>query len=367
MLKLQMVQASVGRIIFEMLKPAMQWLAEKLKEVALWAKEHPTAVKAVFVALTAGIVAAGTAALAAAPAILAVSWPVLAIAAAVAAVSAAVYLLWQDWDAWTNGAESSLGTLWKAVDEFWDKFLLPAAYALGYVAGMFANFVDTTEDAWRLFVAFFKGDEAGLKTALSDLFRDALRLGANQSDMGHILINLMGLALEGIGNAVKAQAMAIFHIGASIGAGVVRSLMAILRGIYEFGKKLGANLADSLATVFEVALDRVLSKLGVVGGALKALGVSVAVTAAPGTAAIAPSYPAAVPTSAASVVHTASSAMAVHPSRVTNSSAKHSTTETHIGEINVHTAATNAQEIAGSIGGAIQSHSLVDQADWGVD
>jgi hypothetical protein len=64
----------------------------------------------------------------------------------------------------------------------------------------------------------------------------------------------------------------------------------------------------------------------------------------------------------------ASAGMALRPSSISNSHATTtSTRQTTInGPINIQTQATDAQGIASGIGGAIKSHSLVDQADGGI-
>jgi hypothetical protein len=125
---LVLASESLGRSILTMLKPALVFVADKLKDLAVWARGHGTFVKALFLGLAAAAAILGIA-------LLAPMAEVIGLAAALAAAAAGFALLYDDWKTWSEGGKSALGGLWKYFTDWFayvkDEFKLIKAIFLG--------------------------------------------------------------------------------------------------------------------------------------------------------------------------------------------------------------------------------------------
>ena len=111
---------SMGRVIMDMLVPAMKAWAKIQTEISQWATKHPQEIRLAFLTLTSAVTAFGVAAVFASISLSPLIVGALGIAAAVGAIAAAVAYVYLEWEKWTKGGESSLGKLFTAVKQFWD-------------------------------------------------------------------------------------------------------------------------------------------------------------------------------------------------------------------------------------------------------
>jgi hypothetical protein len=102
---LKEASSGAGNTLFGTLTPALEWLAQKLTALSVWARENQTFVNGFFIGLAASI---GLVVVATFPLVGAIAGITLAIGAASIAIGA----LYADWMHWTSGGKSALGDLW---------------------------------------------------------------------------------------------------------------------------------------------------------------------------------------------------------------------------------------------------------------
>jgi mannose-6-phosphate isomerase-like protein (cupin superfamily) len=168
------------------------------------------------------------------------------------------------------------------------------------------------------------------------------------------------LALEVVFQLLKAF-FTVEHAAAKMWKGIKDSAMAPLNWIWEKLKAI-IDIAKQEGNFFKAifhgdvkgAVSAVKAAVGDVGSVT---GLTPATTGGPAWGAA--------PVQARPSV---SAGMALRPSSISNTRSTSTSTshrETHIGQITVQTQATDAQGIAGAIGGAVKYHGLVDQVDGG--
>jgi hypothetical protein len=147
---LVLASESLGRTILNTLQPALKFVADKLKDLAVWARQHGPFLEALFVGLAAGAAALSLAI----PGVAEFA----AITVAVGALAAAFALLYDDWKTWTEGGKSLLGSLWKYFADFND-FVVSE---INVVKSLFLGNANDIRNAWKqLFADFgkFFGDD----------------------------------------------------------------------------------------------------------------------------------------------------------------------------------------------------------------
>lgn len=300
-------------VVMRYLAPALEWIGQKLADVAIWARQHKEFMISLFTAI-AGII---TVVLYPVLEKMALKWlaafaPCWAAIAIIAALGAVIALLYDDYAAWTEGGDSLFGEAWGSVETFVN-LTMDAFKQLGALLAIFWKFIKPLAGKQLLALldivtGVFQGI-AGLLEWLAGVFTgdfDAMSEGGMK-------------VLEGFGNIAKGVFL-----------GMVQPILFV------------ANLLkDSLGA----AVDWVLNKFAALGekwNAFKAMIGMGGDSEGPAGAATASAAQSASPATIAGAVTNAKSIQA----------------STKIDKIEVHTAATDARGIAGDIGGALDSQQL---------
>jgi hypothetical protein len=99
---LGIVQGALGRIIVDMLAPAIKFVTDKLLEFAMWAKDHPQIIKTAFIGIAGAISVLGAAAGAAMIPMLGITAALSGVALGVGMIASGLYMLWQQNDSWLH-------------------------------------------------------------------------------------------------------------------------------------------------------------------------------------------------------------------------------------------------------------------------
>lgn len=99
---LGLTQGALGRIIVEMLAPAIKYVTDKMVELAKWANEHPAVIKTAFIGIAAAVSVLGIAAGIAMIPMLGITATLSGIALAVGMIASGLYMLWQQNDSWLH-------------------------------------------------------------------------------------------------------------------------------------------------------------------------------------------------------------------------------------------------------------------------
>lgn len=343
-----------------------------LADVVTFVEDHKDFVVGVFIAMGAAIayfllpqlIAAATATLAA-------IGPWLLMGAAIAAVIAVFALLYEDWQVWLNGGTSALGEFYQFFADVWNKIAPTVTRILGEIAAIFESVFNLLGDMIAVFVALFSGDAESIKNAFKMLGSDLVALWIAAWDL---LIDVSAMAVqgfiallaalyEGLWALLKEGAAAFvgwlagrWAVVGDLFAGVVNSITGIWNDLWSGMRNTAANVLDWLS-----------DKLGVVTGLFKSIGSAISAVTSGAISTTVNTNAGAPIESALAAASPANAANSIAPSIANNSNSQSSNVskEVHIGEINVHTAATDAQGIASAVGPALRSESLVDHADGG--
>jgi hypothetical protein len=192
--RLTLVTTSLGRIVMRMVVPALQWFTDKLVDLAKWAKEHPDTIKEVFVGIAAAIAVVGAVATYASVAMLGISWPLVAAAAAAAALGAGVMWLitkWKEWTAAGKETQTFMGRFFAFFEKAWyavKNVVLPVLSAIWeYIKTSLGVWID----AFEMFFDMFAGNDSKVKEDWQNLLKDC-------DKTFNILMHILAYAFGGL-------------------------------------------------------------------------------------------------------------------------------------------------------------------------
>lgn len=307
--KLQQANEGIQRSIASVMRPAMIWVSEHLEKLVKFINEHKEGVRAAFIGIAAAMAVLGAVAAVVAIKVMIASWPLVLLVVLVGLLAAAVYYLYEEWKKWTEGGQSSLGRLFAALMDFWNKIKPAVMQTLAFLKQIFSAYFDVIIDQLTLFFAVLSGDPEKIKEAYKKLTDD--------------LQKLFRLAF----NYVLYQA-ALF----------------VFTMINNF-KMMWATMKQDATVMFDWLVSKWQNLNPVLRGALTA---------------------GMVLSGNGDVSSTLSAAAAVRPASVSSTTNAPSSSSVTIGEVNVVTQATDAKGVAGDIKHELHRTGLVGQADSGM-
>ena len=303
--------AMVGKEVLSSVVPALQGFANILIAIGDWAKKHPAIIKSAIVGITAAVVALSAALVPVVIELLPIELITLAIAAAVGLVAAGVTYLYLEWRKWMDGGKSSLGGFFQFFANIWNNIKGAVMSTLEFLKEIFSQAIQVLKDQFMFFYYIFTGQWGKAVDKFKDLLKDLKTYFTTIFKMLYYEFYLQVYSMQNMwSEAWKAMQ-----------DGAVKALLHVV----EMVKKLGPLGDFLLPGVSSPALQNALATYGSPSSG----------EAAPGGF---------------------------------RSMSSHSTTtkSVSIGTIQVNTQATDATGIAATLGPAIHSHNLVDQADGGI-
>lgn len=144
---LREASAKLGRDLLTKAAPAIEWLTEKLSDLAVMAQDHGPMVAGFFTAIAIAIAAPMA--------------ELILITAAIAAVAVAIGYVYEQWIKWMNGSESSLGAFFQFFADTWAKIQAIGGGTFAAIGAAMSAWWDTTKATLNLLRALFfgSGDE----------------------------------------------------------------------------------------------------------------------------------------------------------------------------------------------------------------
>lgn len=307
------------------------------------------------------------------------------IDAAAIALQAVTLGLWENIKAgagafadWMQGRLGLMGT-------YFDDILPGAMRAFRGVRDVVFSDLALIGDMFKAVVSLMTGDITGFSQSVSDIWTD-IKTGCIAA------FSIIGIDITGVFSWINSAIETTSRIVESI-AGVFSKTGTSISTAW------GA-LWDGLKSVAAGVVDWLMGKLDAVAGMFSRIGKVISLVKGPNSdepqsksgdavshskssgATVQPAPvdaqyddlvsqsmrpSAAAATAALDAARPAQAATAISPSVSNNSESKTTITkETHIGEINIHTQATDANGVAAEIGNAVQSNAMADQADAGM-
>jgi hypothetical protein len=411
----RLVTTGIGRDLLGFVQPALTAVFTALTDGLVWVKEHKVFIGAFAAVLTAvflpAIVSATAAVWAFTVALLAN--PVTWVVAGVLALAAAVALLADDWYTWLNGGKSALGGFWQFFSDGWKNAwklviaiftgsaddIKSAGESLGkWLGDGFASGLDAVKKTWADFKNFLGGKSVskavgGVTSGVQAAAKAAQEYVGGRGDvLGNLIsrgegdyssVNLgaangyksakMDLSKMSLDEVMQGQKDHKFN--------AVGKYQVIGSTLKDASKALNLNGGDKFTPAMQEKIfneyligikrkeiaDYVSGKSNDLNAALSAMAKEWASVADPKTG---KSFYSGTSNNKASIT-AQEAAAALNTARGARSRAaaggpSTTTSETKIGQIVIHTNATDAKGISRDIGGALKSNSLSNQSDAGV-
>lgn len=158
--------SGAGNTLFSILTPALEWLAQKLTSVSVWARDNQTFVNGFFIGLAASI---GLVVVATLPLV----GTIAGITIAIGAASIAIGALYADWMHWTSGGKSALGDLWKYYSDVIKLIVTLFTGSGRQISAAWAKVWTDCKSMFTDFVNWIKGSAPTLGAAIKEAFAKA--------------------------------------------------------------------------------------------------------------------------------------------------------------------------------------------------
>ena len=166
---------TAGRMVMDLLMPALTWLAGKLLEIGKWAKEHPAIIKAGFIGIAVALGILGAAAAAAmvplSPLVLAITAIAVAVGLIVAGITWLV-LKWKEWNAAGRETESFFGKFFAFITAAWGAIKDAVVQTFMSIWDIIKDYIQVIADEFEFIVAIFSGDGDRIRKAWGKLCDD---------------------------------------------------------------------------------------------------------------------------------------------------------------------------------------------------
>lgn len=174
--KLSLTQTALGRILVEMVAPAVKYVTDKLVELAAWANKHPEIIKAAFIGVAAAITIMGAAAAIAMIPILGISGTLLGVALAMGAIASGLYLLWQDSDSWLHDIVDWVQGVGRWFESVWARIGDYVGITIKAIWENIENIAAVVVDVLALVLSLFTGDADRIAKAWDKMCGDVNKM-----------------------------------------------------------------------------------------------------------------------------------------------------------------------------------------------
>ena len=169
---LSLTQGALGRIIVELLAPAVKFVTDKMLELAKWAKDHPALIRAAFIGIAAAVSVLGVAAGLAMIPMLGITATLSGIALAVGMVASGLYMLWQQNDSWLHDLVDWIQDVGKMFEDVWGRIGMVTMICLKAIWENVMNIVTVVADVLGLVLALFSLNGEKISQAWNKLCGD---------------------------------------------------------------------------------------------------------------------------------------------------------------------------------------------------
>ena len=418
---LGLTQSAIGRIIVEMLAPAIKFITDKLIIFSGWAKDHPAIIKAAFVGIAAALSVLGIAAGAAMVAMAGITATLSGIALAVGMVSSGLYGLWQQNDSWLHDLVEWIQGVGKWFDLVWDRIgstvmiVLKSLWenienvgrvvadVLGLVVSLFTMNGERISKAWnklcgdvnQMFKLMWNSIVFGATLAFFVMEEGAKRLWTNMKAPAEAFFNwlstkfawlggimgVIGLFKSGpkdVGSQQPNTGPVPVHTnlpsqhGSASGqeSSLTATGMVPNRAAAHSYAKGAYQPAQTTSPMLAMAPEKqvMANHLAAIGGLPPEVPPAAPAAGIPGAKLLDPTSKeaAAFNNQFSFIGATPHAAMAASaPAQVTGGTVDNSKKEVTVGQVNVYTPGTDAKGIAAELSGAIKNTGFADQSDGG--
>ena len=341
----------VAEIVVTAALPAINWLSEKFTAVSMWAREH------------SGVVKVGIAAIATALGVASAGAITFGITSVTAWVTAGLASLLAGAQFLIAGASAAMAWVMATGGLI---LLIPLiALLIGGLVKLYNHFEGFRNVIGSVF-GWAKNYIMTVFSAIWDVIKDVF---AAASDAVNIFVGIFawnGDKIKESWHSLWEHCTAALHMAWMIILFIILSQVTLIIGLFgkllTAGKAMWVGLREAAMEPLRWIEEKISKIVGMVTKVASMFGKAIV------TAAVAVSGGAGAPASASTPsIHTVLAQQGqAQQAAISRNTTNQSNRETHIGQINVQTQATDARGIAQDIGGAVKSSSLVDHADRGM-